>query len=114
MQTSTTQRKPKARILTADSTLPYPAEVGSTECRNLNQFWLIEWLRKQRQHEIVKKSLIKRATSRRLPVPEEDAFWQAIHRTRDDADNSLKNLRATGGLLYAWAGTTALDQGGAV
>ena len=103
MQTPTTQRKPKARTLTADSKLPYP------EFRAENHgadYWLVQWMRSRAQYEFIFNKFFKRATSTRVSEIEADSLWQAIHRTRDEAERDIKILRDVGGLLFAWAGTT--------
>ena len=108
MQTSTTQRKPKARTMTADSKLPYPEyrEVDSADADSRCQYWLACWMRSQAQYEFIFNKLFKRATSLRVSEIEADSLWQAIHRTRDEAERHIKILRDVGGLPFAWAGTT--------
>ena len=109
-----TQRKPKALTLTADSKLPYPTlSTAEDRFEDKIKFWLAHWFREQRQYGIVHKALLKRATNYRLPEQEQDAFWQAIHQSRRAANETLNNLKISGGLLFAWAGSSVLAQGGA-
>jgi hypothetical protein len=105
VQTPTTQRKPKARTLTADSKLPYPkyryfSEVPLLDC------WLIHWFRDQGQSELLFKTAKHRAFRSRASDCLGDAYWLAICNARHQAETSIKSLRDRGGLLFAWAGTT--------
>ena len=100
----TRKRPAKARLLTADSKLPYPEY---REEYRLVSYWLVMWMRTTAQYEFIRKKFDKVVYGRcKASVLEADSCWQAIHRTRDATDEYAKNLRDVGGLLFAWAGTT--------
>lgn len=99
MQTPTTQRKPKARTLTADSKLPYPKFPRGADCNEI-KFWLPEWFREQAEFEEVKKIRFVG------PAIRQSAMFYGGLALEDRANKTLDLLKFHGGLLFAWAGTT--------
>lgn len=107
MQTSaqTRTRPAKAKVLTADSKLPYP-EYRESENNHVN-YWLVQWMRTTAQYEFIRNKFKKVIHwDCKASLLEIESCWQAIHRTRDDAGEAAKTLKQVGGLLFAWAGTT--------
>ncbi len=104
MQTPITQRKSKARTLTADSKLPYPKYREEKYGADL---WLVQWMRTTAQYEFIFNKFHNVIFGRcKASVLEVDSCWECVHRIRDEAHENAKNLRDTGGILFAWAGTT--------
>ncbi len=99
MQTPTTQRKPKARTLTADSKLPYPKFPRNADAKDI-EFWLPVWFMEQAEYEEVKKIRFFGSTLR------QSAMFYGGLALKDRADKTLDFLKFHGGLLFAWAGTT--------
>ena len=99
MQTPITQRKPKARTLTADSKLPYPKSANPFDSNTVD-CWLRVWVCDAARAEEVKKMRFKGSALRSSAIFHS---WLAL---KKDANDSMKNLVDAGGLLFAWAGTT--------
>lgn len=92
---------------TGRTKLPFP-KLG-LQCSNSPLFWLSAWLRDQAAYEAINEL----ATSREIDSTKKPALFhglcQALTETRRQAGESLRFLVDTGGLLFAWHGTTALD-----
>lgn len=99
---TTTRRRPRK-----DSTaLPYP-ELPDDDAHHA-LFWLAAWLRHQKQVEEFKAHVRSRSwASYSLSLGH--ALCHAEIISEKEANDALVNLVQSGGLLFAWHGTTALD-----
>lgn len=76
-------------------------------------YWLACWIRHLVQADAAKKHRFSRSIRRDTPL--DGALFEAEYACQQLAKESLQYLHHTGGLLFAWEGTTALTtEGGAV
>lgn len=101
--TRTTTRRRQRQESTA---LPYP-ELPDADQPNV-LFWLAAWLRQQKEIEEL-EAHIARKDWRSYSEPLRFIFCRSQSIARDEAKTRFDDLVRHGGLLFAWHGTTALD-----
>lgn len=57
--------------------------------------------------------VLDKLQNKRKPGPERDALWHGYYAMKQKAKEHAIDLRNRGGLLFAWAGTKALNRGAA-
>lgn len=103
-----TKRKPKARTVTADSPLPYPAyKQGGHYPSEDFRCWIYWWFCELSQAAALRD--LARKLNGKTPALTHDALWAGARYCTEQSEISLKYIVSSGGLLCAWAGTTALE-----
>ena len=107
-------RSPRRKASLADAPLVYPGSLPklpeniyerTTPVRTA--FWLCAWLQDQAVAEAF-EPIARRGLDRCCGIAETHAWLAARTYLRENGKDALKNLQDTGGMLFAWAGSTYL------
>lgn len=99
-----TRRKPRK----ASTALPYP-DLPASALVPKSIFWLACWMRHQKELEELAAHELHLLSRGKLTDPLRHALYRADDVVRDRAIDALEYCVRFGGLLFAWHGTTALD-----
>ena len=106
---------PTARMLSPDAPLPYLATPIVDECSRV-VFWTHHWMHDTAEFEELKA--YRCTKTGQAQFERNIRLWSAMassqYELRRRAEESLENLKKTGGLLFAWSGTTVVRGGGVV
>lgn len=116
MQTTSTATRATrtAQRTKSANALPYPKLPQSDTSPRL-QFWLAAWARDLAEYEAFRAFIATKAvnTQRNKSDRLGMAFSGACIAMEDSLGKSAQQVRDAGGILFAWPGSTMLQQGGA-
>lgn len=93
----------------AAKALPYPA---LPEDSSFQLFWLAAWMRSQAEYEAFRAFIDNKATRAKRDKNHtlSISLTVASRLLREDCNECIKKLHSFGGILFAWEGTTVLQQ----
>lgn len=92
----------------AKEAIPYPdlPERANDPTITRAMFWRAGWLRALAEQEIFERRVVNTGNWCRKPHPLQMALISARNHLRHDVSDAFNELRAAGGLLFAWAPDT--------